>query len=220
MITLSYRLIAGIVIMSLLPLAAVFIADLHFGIRAGYLTRDITVVAGIHPLTGALSSLGILLWWTSATVWLFSAFCYYKLQTWQTCRFALVFGLLSAYLAFDDLFQFHELLAPKYFGVSERSVFKILIFATFVILIVFRNMLLRHDSLLLALALTFLGSSVVVDTVPERWLRSASWFERWIIFLEDGLKWLGIFYWVAFSIIRCVDDVSFYGLRKFQLESD
>jgi hypothetical protein len=47
-------------------------AGLLIGIDISVLTRDLAAIAGVNPLSGFLSSLGILLWWTSASVWLFA----------------------------------------------------------------------------------------------------------------------------------------------------
>jgi hypothetical protein len=64
-----------------------------YEVPVGWMTRDLVELAGINPLGGALSSLGIFLWLTSASVWLFlSALCW-KLQLKELFWFALYSGL-------------------------------------------------------------------------------------------------------------------------------
>jgi hypothetical protein len=189
---------------TLLPLVVIVGVTLHSGIRISDMTRDVTAIAAIHPLTGALSNLGILVWWTSASIWFFAAALHHALQSREVFRFALSSGLLSAYLAIDDLFLIHETLVPGYLGLSERVVYGVLAFAVAVYLLLFRRLILRADGLLLLLAFAFLAASVVVDAAPQRWLPRMG---EWKYFIEDGMKWLGIAGWCGFSIVRCRADV-------------
>jgi hypothetical protein len=167
------------------------------------MTRDLAAIAGIHPLSGFLSSLGILLWWTSATVWLFTAFLRRIRHGSAGVGFLVYSGLLSAYLGLDDLFLFHEYLAPTYLKVPEKVVYGLLAAATAFYLWRYRRAIQTSDGVLLLLALAFLSSSVLVDAVLEPWLWS---LKDWTYFLEDGLKWLGICFWTALCVVQCTSD--------------
>src|SRR5574344_2729314 len=49
-------------------LLAITAARLFLGVSMPNMTRDITAIANVHPLSGVLSNLGILLWCVAATV--------------------------------------------------------------------------------------------------------------------------------------------------------
>ena len=182
------------------PLALVAVLRLELGIGVQDMTRDVAAIAHIHPLFGALSSLGILLWSSAAAIWFFSASVHRAVGSFASVRFCVVSGTLSAYFALDDLFQFHEYLAPTYFGLPEAAVYLLLAMAVACYLWAFRSQLLRTDAILLLLSLCFLGGSVSIDAVLEQWL----WrLEDWTYLIEDGLKWLGILGWLGFCVARC-----------------
>ncbi len=189
---------------SLLPLLGIAVARLFFEIRIPNVTRDVAAIAEIHPLSGLLSSMGILLWWTSASVWLFAAVLGRAGPSSTDPGFFVYSGLLSAYLGLDDLFQIHEYLAPTYLNVPERGVYGLFAAATAVYLWRYRRLLQRPDGVLLLCALACLSGSVAVDTVLEPWL----WrLKDWLFFVEDGLKWVGICFWTAFCIARCCSEL-------------
>ena len=159
------------------------------------LTRDVTIIAKIHPLSGMLSSLGILLWCATASICLFSAVALRSVESSDIYRFLLVSALLSMYLLFDDLFMFHETLAPHVLGLDQRVVIFFLGLAIFSYLIVFRSVILRTNYLILLLALGMLTSSVLIDAIPRLWM---SGLGHWVYLLEDGTKWLGIACWCGY----------------------
>lgn len=189
---------------TLLPLAIVAAVSVHFGVKIPDMTRDVAAIANIHPLSGFLSSFGILLWWASASIWFFAAGIHRVRQSSELYGFAISAALLSTYLAIDDLFQFHELLAPTYLGVPEGAVYGVLGLAMASYLLVYRRLLLRPDGLLLLLALGFLAGSVVIDGVLERWMWRIG---HWTYFVEDGMKWLGVVSWCSYCVVRCRADV-------------
>lgn len=188
-----------------IPLAGIAIARLLLPIKIPDMTRDVAAIAGIHPLSGILSSLGILFWWSSATLWLFAASLRRTCQGAAGVGFLVCPGLLSAYLGLDDLFQVHEYLVPTYLKVPEGAVYGVLALATACYLWRYRRRLLAPDGALLLLALALLSGSVVVDAVLGPWL----WrLKDWNYFVEDGLKWAGICFWTAFSVVRCARELS------------
>jgi hypothetical protein len=157
--------------------------------------RDPTVLGKIHPLSGILSNLGILLWWSTASICLFTATFLLHLKQSKKFWFLLSSGLLSVWLAFDDLFLFHEA-ADFYFGLTQGILIKSLSIVVLAYLIKFRNLILRTNFFILLLALAFLSTSVVIDHFQES--RLLYLLGEWRIFLEDGTKWLGIASWCGY----------------------
>lgn len=185
-----------------IPLAGLVVARLGFHILMPDMTRDVSAIAHLPPLAGFLSTLGILLWWTSASIYFFAACLLRNKVPGDVYGFLIYSGSLSGYLGLDDQFQIHEQLAPQYLMLPELGVYALLGLATAVYLWRYRRLLFSVEALLLALALIFLAASVAVDAVLAPWL----WrLKDWEFFVEDGSKWLGICFWAAFCILRCTN---------------
>ena len=159
------------------------------------LTQDVPTLAGIHPIKGFLSTLGILLWCATASICLFAAMTLKNARPRGTFWFLLSSSLLSTYLLLDDAFEIHEVLAKLYFGLSEKAVFSLLGIAVIVYAVAFRRIILRTNFGILLLALILLGTCVAIDTFFETWLLR---LDDWEYFIEDGLKWLGITCWCSY----------------------
>ncbi len=200
----SNRATLATIAIALTPLLGVAVVRVLWKVQIPDMTQDVASIAKIHPLFGLLSSLGILMWWTSTTVWLFTAIVLRARGQAEGVALCIYSGLLSAYLGLDDLFQIHEYLAPIYLGMPEKAVYGLFAIATAVYLWRYRRMLLRPDGLLLLLSLVSLSASVVVDTVLEQWLWRLG---DWTYFVEDGLKWVGICLWTSFCIVRCLREL-------------
>jgi hypothetical protein len=186
-------------------LAAVPLASNLLALPIPALTRDVAAVADVHPLTGMLSNLGILVWWTSASVWLLAAALQWRRKN-GAFWFAVYSGLLSAYLALDDLFLLHEQLLPRYLGVAEVLVYSVIALAVLLYLMTFRSLLRpRRDTWLLLASLGFLAASLAVDLAPKEWLASSAGVAY---LLEDGLKWFGACFWTGFCLARCSADLA------------
>lgn len=179
----------------------VLVVWMHFGrgIPIQDMTRDVSAIGGIHPLAGFLSSLGILLWATSGSIWIFSAFVLHVADERRQAPFAFGFGTVTWLLVLDDLFQFHESLVPTYLGWNEEMGYALLGTAILALLAVHRRSILESPFRLLAVSFLCFGASVFVD-VLEPWL----WRTRSLAYLlEDGLKWLGIVSWSAYAASWC-----------------
>jgi hypothetical protein len=169
-------------------------------VRVEVMTRDVTAIAKIHPLSGILSNLGILLWCASASICAFAAMTLRDVEPRDTFWFLLSSALLSAYLLFDDFFLFHEHLAPRYLGLGEEVVLAALGIAVSAYLIAFRRMIRRTNFGVLLVALGFLSTSVALDTILGPWLRRLG---QWEFLFEDGSKWLGIAGWCSYYVDTC-----------------
>ncbi|MBX3171218.1 MAG: hypothetical protein KF760_27665 [Candidatus Eremiobacteraeota bacterium] len=162
------------------------------------LTVDPSALAGVPPWTGLLSNAGVLLWFSSATVLLFVA------RTRPGARrVVLLPGLLSLVLGLDDGLMLHEELLPSLAGVHYtvmQPALYILYAALLGLSLRGLRSQLRGDSCVVLLAAIFcLGGSVAVDMLLDSHLlserNSLVLDEGLAMWLEDGLKLLGIVAW-------------------------
>lgn len=168
------------------------------------LTVDPSALAGVPPYTGLLSNAGVVLWFSTASVLLFLA----------ASRREWVLGLpgfLSLLLGLDDGLMLHEDLVPHWLGLDDRVVQPglYILYASLLGLTMraLRPWLRQPEMLLLLAAILCLGSSVSLDMVKESGLLSERsplrLDEGYAMWLEDGLKLLGIVawwgYWLQFS---------------------
>lgn len=188
-------LITFIPAISILLIAA--ITSMLFNIDMSLITRDVTAIGEIHPFSGVLSSLGIILWCVAASICFFSAMIVGNIKQINYFWFLLNSAFLSTYLMLDDLFLLHENLFPIYLGVNEKIVLVVLGSAVFYYIATYRNLILKTKYNVLLLALIFLSISVVVDIIIGSWLESIG---HWMFFIEDGFKWLGIVSWCSYYV--------------------
>lgn len=176
-------------------LAGAEAASRIFHVSISTMMGDRTAAAHIHPLTGAVSNLGILGWCATASICFFAAAAMRRDAPREARAFLLASALLTSYLMLDDLFQFHETLAPRYLGLSESSVYAALGATVCVYLVAFRRILMSMDAAMLAAAMALLGGSVVLDAILAPWLGLNGPREY---FVEDGAKLLGIASWCSY----------------------
>lgn len=190
-------------------LIVVFLMSFLTGIPLGTFTRDPAVIAGkegvaplvsfkINPFIGIISNLGILLWCTSAVVCFFSYFLG-KAQKKRSGKindflFLRFFGSVSLLLLFDDLFLFHESIAPKMFLPEKLVYFAYLVTVLFGIA-KFRRVILRTEWSILCLAFTFFSLSIILD------ISNLALNVPILFILEDGAKLLGIASWSSYFFL-------------------
>ncbi|HEU0203831.1 MAG TPA: hypothetical protein VFR86_25760 [Burkholderiaceae bacterium] len=162
-----------------------------------HIARDPAAVAQMHPFTGVLSNVGVLLWCAAGVAGLFGglALRYTPRDDWR--RFLVCSGLLSLLLLFDDFFMFHEWLAPHHLGIHEYFVLLFLLGTMGAYLWFFRSVIFTTDCTLLALALGFFGLSFMVDLVPGRWMMHMG---QWEYLLDDGPKFIGLAAWCSYHL--------------------
>jgi hypothetical protein len=178
-----------------LALAAAFgvagVAIDRAGLPLSLLTRDVFSIGEIPVYAGFFSNLGILAWCAAAAV---TAFVWLVVRGKGTARegFLAASALFSAVLMADDLFMFHEWLAPRFLGVSERVVLGIYAVGMIAYVTRFRGAIRQVGAAPLVAALVLFALSTGLDLVepvdpPE-----------WHYYVEDGLKLGGIAAWVLF----------------------
>jgi hypothetical protein len=185
-------------------LAIVAVARVFFGVTVSDMTGDVASIAGINPMSGFVSNLGMLLWCASASVCVFAAVVLWKEEPTRTSRFLLWSAVLSTYLLLDDLFMFHDYLAERYLGLSEVVVFAALGVAVIAYVYAFRRDISRTHFGMLTLAVSFLVASVFLDHfVVDRFPAGYG-----LYFAEDGTKWLGIAAWCSYFVRTAFEAVA------------
>lgn len=188
-----------ILLPTLLVLGVIMSVSINYGIPISTFTKDTVSLGGIHPVSGFLSNLGILLWCVAATSCAFTALILYPVLPKDKYMFLVSSGLLSGYLLFDDLFLFHEVLSGSV-GLNENTVIIFLGVMVLAYLIAFRNVILfQTDVLIFILAIGFLSLSVVTDKIVKQLL--IDWLGDWQNFVEDAAKWIGIVFWCSYFVI-------------------
>ena len=189
------KVLAALYVPAIAVLAAVALAAISFQMPVGNLTRDVATLAGVNPMTGVLSNLGILLWAATASVSLFAAALAWRRAETRQALFLACFAGLTLVLLFDDFFLFHDYILPAYLGLRERYVMLAYLILTAGLLSGFRNEIFEGDFFMLGLALCFFAVSVGFDRV-----HFAGNARSWLFLAEDGAKFLGIVSWSGYFI--------------------
>jgi len=184
-----------------LPLAALLASGFIFsrvnGIDFSVLVKD--PVGQLHaPLyTGALSNFGVLLWAAAAAIALFSA-AGGRMADGERRVFVLGLGLLTAWMALDDLYLLHERVIPRWTGVEEF--YTQAFYAAFLVfwLARFRGVVRRTAYLVLLCAMGLFAFSCVVDDYAGVVIQRS--------LLEDGSKLIGIGTWLAYLASVCAGE--------------
>lgn len=142
------------------------------------------------PLLGAVSNFGVVLWTVTAGALLMAAFIMASSKKRNDhARFLAGAGLLTGWLALDDLYMLHDSLLPM-LGAPEKAVYAAYALATGTFFYLFRNLLRRERLLILAAAGGFFAVSILLDIIMEDAARA--------YYYEDAAKLFGIAAWAAF----------------------
>lgn len=159
------------------------------GIDFGFLSRDPNYLAAAPFYAGALSNLGVLLWWSAGTAALLAcALLWDRAANGRTAILLGTAGALSCVLALDDLYMVHEIVAPRYFGVAQPVVMAVYALAAGAWAVSFRALLIRRHPAFLAFAALLIAGSVAVDVVRDH-------LPLLNVVIEDGLKLAGVAAW-------------------------
>ena len=173
-------------------LLLVVFVSLRTGIPIYVFTADPLQTLDGNPFTGVVSNIGILIWCASASVCFFSfAILRNKEADGGFSTFFLFSGLLTCMLLFDDFFQFHEYLFPRFLNIDEKVTAGVYGVLTLLYLARFRKIIRTTEFVPLLLSLGFFGASVIIDRFPHNG-------SKWHFLYEDGTKLLGIVGWFGY----------------------
>jgi drug/metabolite transporter (DMT)-like permease len=111
----------------------------------------------------------------------------------------LVYGtVLTAVLALDDIFLFHEEVAPIYLHLDELIIFGVYIIVGVGFVLLNWREILSSEYALLLLALALFATSIALDAIPKEALPPRYFWEQLELFLEDALKFAGIATWLLY----------------------
>jgi hypothetical protein len=156
-------------------------------------THDPLAVAKEPFYVGALSNVGVLVWWTAAVACAVTAAVLWRSRRDVAAPLGAA-GLLAAALTADDLFMVHDVILPDYLHVPEPVTYAAYVAAATAFAVAYRTFLSRTRWALLALVLLFFACSVVID-----WLVSDEREEQ-LAGVEDVFKLFGIVTWAAYWI--------------------
>ena len=196
-----YLIITGLVI---------GIGRIRFNIPVWYLTKDPNaLIEGGDFYFGALSNLGIILWTIAATLCFFSTIYLKRYSPNSSFRlFLLHGGILTTLLLLDDLYMWHEVMFPVYFGINTYLVYgSYLIYALYFV-IRFRTTILKTEYLVLLASIFLIALSVLVDIVHDSQILDATLLNltglrpdllgELAVLLEETSKGLGILTWLIY----------------------
>jgi hypothetical protein len=163
--------------------------------------RDPNALAGSPFYTGALSSLGVLLWGAAATVCFLGASVLREPLSGRGLRpFLLGAGAFTILLMLDDLFLVHEAVVPRYLGLQDSAVYAGYAGLAATLALRFRRTILttRYSLLLLSVALLAgsVGFDVLEDVFGVEGISVSGLNLNYLV--EDGLKLLGIAGWLVY----------------------
>ena len=160
------------------------------------LFRDIASARGMPVYQGLFSQVGLIVWSIAIGILLLVNFLPGEPGSSRTGKFFKYSLAMTLVLALDDAFLLHESVFEEVFGLNEKVTFGIYGLLIVNYLYVFRTTVLNSQALLLLLALTFFGVSIVIDMVPQVALIVGS---DQLFLLEDGSKLAGILFWTIYQ---------------------
>lgn len=166
---------------------------------------DLSQRGPLHPLMGSLSTIGASLFLYAAAVTLFGATLVND-RAWLA--FLVSAGLLSSFLAHDDLFGLHEIVAYQS-GLHERHFKVAYVVAVMAYLAVSWPVILRSRFVILGASLAFFAASWAFDSpnllpVMQRvgglFGLGLAETEASLYAWEDGCKLIGAVLWLWFHV--------------------
>ena len=181
-------------LITLVFLLFAWIITSHFDVDMAYFTRDPAAKIGFHPLYGAISHMGVLLWGASATLCFFVASIYRDHLFKGSHRYLFVSGLVMLGHLLDDLFLIHEEMAPYYLHIEQNTVYGIYLLVALGQFKVYSHSILKTEFIILLAALFYMALSVLIDYFEDKGLID-NWYD---VLFEDGFKFLGIVTWFIY----------------------
>ena len=190
----SILTLAAIFIPGILFLAILFLLARRNDILFEILSRDPIQTLNGKPYIGIISNIGIIFWCLTSAILLYSARILSLLKgPRKKTSFLLITGLLTLLMLSDDLFLIHDVVFPEYLNMDEKVIIVFYGLLFIAIFAYYREIILKTDYILLILAFSSLGSSVVTDIIDALGIDVAQ-----LYLIEDGLKFMGIIAWFAY----------------------
>jgi hypothetical protein len=202
----AHRLWKALVILYL-PIVLLFIlvgvlSRVIDDVSLAFFLRDVVATGKLPFFAGFVAQFAAILWSASLTVCFFTLYVLRHQNGSRTSakRLLLHGGILTLALLLDDVFLFHEEIAPDYLGISEKLV--VAGYAVLGFVFVFANWkeILSSEYLILMLALGLFGFSILLDALPIQDLNLRYFWEQLEIYLEDGSKFAGIATWLTYFV--------------------
>lgn len=182
-------------------LAVILIISISANMPLPFFFRDTAAIGKIPFYAGIASNIGIMLW--AATV----GICFLAFAVLRNCsaqpvlkQFFWAGGFISLLLLLDDALQIHEVIVPRFLGLSSNWVF--LLYAAIAVLFIvrFRDLIAKGRVTLFFTSLIFLGLSVFINRLHAYDMAHLLFIEGRAarFFIEDGFKLLGITGWMGF----------------------
>lgn len=201
------------IILELFAVLLVFIVGfigLVFEIPFTDLTANPISLLDLPFYQGILQRIGVILWGGTVLITLFSFSILKSSENLKDIKkFLLYSGIFFGYFLMDELLLIHNFILPKVFNIHQLIVLIVYVILTVLFLLKFRNLIKKNNISLFAVAVTFLGLSVLVDILS--YLNVVRFSFRYL--LDDGLKFLGIANLFIYYLIYCR-----FALRKLTIK--
>ncbi|MEP1122584.1 MAG: hypothetical protein ABJH68_01675 [Ilumatobacter sp.] len=186
--------VAGVAIAAIALAIVIYVSasrDIAFGIFTGESSR--AVVDDWYA--GLLSDLGLAIWAFGAVGSLLAALLHLR-RGRPGAGFFAAMGVITAWLAADDAFLWHEELIPDTVGVDEKVVFVVYGVVTVAAMVAGRSTIVRNLWWVLGTACVLLAGSIVAERVG---------FSLWTTDdVVSVFKFMGIVTWTAFLVEAAV----------------
>jgi hypothetical protein len=195
-------------------------------------TKDSAAIAGLNglsslvkvttnPFVGVVSNIGILFWCTCASICFFTDAILRNEKDLELSQFKVFadffrcFGIVTSILLIDDLFLFHETIAPKLFKVSQKAVYFSYALLVAWAIIRYRKTIVKTEWSILFLAFVFFALSLTMDEFIT-WIYPVKLAEDGLpALIEDGFKLLGIASWCVYFTKVCFQAIDNFIKAQF-----
>lgn len=160
------------------------------------LTADIAATTEVPPWTGALSTLGLVVWGATLGALVLTGLVTGKRGQRDSARFFAVTAGLAAYLAVDDALLVHEEIAPNDLSLPEPVIYMVFLLGALAWVVRYRTFVLASDRWLFCLAGAAFALSIVGDVLD------------FPMPVEDGAKYVGLLAlagWAMDAAFRAID---------------
>lgn len=181
-----------VLLATLAVITGVYQMSIMAEVPPSFMTTDPLHTANFPWYTGILSNLGVMMLFITVGCTLAGAVLLNNDR--QKIAFLISSGVLSALLAFDDMFDVHHILGDK-LGIPEGiSYFTIGVFIISYLVCFYRKIFFDTSFSIVVIALLFFGASMVMNALGQ--LSSEQ------VFIKDSAKFAGMVFWSLYFLVR------------------